>query len=212
MTTATNTTQELYTIHLIRHGFSVGNRDELYAGHTDVPLTDEGRAELREFRSSLPYPRGDRYFHSDLSRAAETMEILYPEVREKKAMVKFRELCFGNLEGQPNEAFDVHVFFENWLLERDQGFEEESLAAVSARGVEACYEVLRELREHQEHTAVVTCHAIVTRSIIHAFEKGDVRQFFSFPAANGKGYSLFFRYQPEAVNSFEFVKAEGLFQ
>lgn len=212
MTRADGLQNDLYTIHLIRHGFSEGNRDELYAGQTDVPLTDEGRAELRELKEIHQYPIGDRYYHSDLCRARETMEILYPEATEKKALSKFREVHFGTLEGKPNEACDVYEYFRNWLLEKDQGYEEETLAQISQRGIEGCYEILKELHENESRTAVVTCHAILTRSIIHGLDKGDITKFFDFPAANGKGYSLYFRYQPEAEHSFEFVKVEGLFQ
>ena len=67
----------LFRYVFVRHGFSYGNQEHLLAGHTDVSLTDWGRAELRRLRRSCAYPQTQSYYSSDLSRCTETFHILY---------------------------------------------------------------------------------------------------------------------------------------
>ena len=41
-----------FKLHLIRHGMTEGNLKGLYIGSgTDIPLCDEGRAQLQELKS-----------------------------------------------------------------------------------------------------------------------------------------------------------------
>ena len=54
-----------FKLHLIRHGMTAGNLQGLYIGSgTDIPLCDEGRAqlnELKELRSdAYDRPRGHK--------------------------------------------------------------------------------------------------------------------------------------------------------
>ena len=46
-----------YKLHLIRHGLTAGNLQGLYIGSgTDLPLCDEGRAQLEELKHRFTYP------------------------------------------------------------------------------------------------------------------------------------------------------------
>ena len=43
-----------FKLHLIRHGMTAGNLQGLYIGSgTDIPLCDEGRAQLKELKERL---------------------------------------------------------------------------------------------------------------------------------------------------------------
>ena len=46
-------------IYLVRHGITTANRDERYAGTWEVPLSEEGEAELKRFAESglIPNPK-----------------------------------------------------------------------------------------------------------------------------------------------------------
>ena len=44
-----------FKLHLIRHGITAGNLQGLYIGSgTDLPLCDEGRAQLADLKEGLP--------------------------------------------------------------------------------------------------------------------------------------------------------------
>ena len=68
-----------FKLHLIRHGLTSGNLQGLYIGSgTDIPLCDEGRAQLAELKERFEYPQVDTVFSSPLMRAVETANILFP--------------------------------------------------------------------------------------------------------------------------------------
>ena len=68
-----------FKLHLIRHGMTAGNLQGLYIGSgTDIPLCDEGRAQLKELKERFEYPQVDTVFSSPLVRAVETANILFP--------------------------------------------------------------------------------------------------------------------------------------
>ena len=47
-----------FKLHLIRHGMTAGNLQGLYIGSgTDIPLCDEGRAQLNELKERFEYPQ-----------------------------------------------------------------------------------------------------------------------------------------------------------
>ena len=46
-----------YKLHLIRHGLTAGNLQGLYIGSgSDLPLCDEGRAQLKTLKKDFDYP------------------------------------------------------------------------------------------------------------------------------------------------------------
>ena len=54
-----------FKLHLIRHGMTAGNLQGLYIGSgTDIPLCDEGRAQLNELKERFEYPQVDTVFSS----------------------------------------------------------------------------------------------------------------------------------------------------
>ena len=89
-----------FTLHLIRHGLTQGNLDGLYVGGgTDLPLCDEGRAQLEELCGRFEYPQPQLVFTSPLLRATQTADILFPAAR-KLAIDQLREAGFGVFEGR----------------------------------------------------------------------------------------------------------------
>lgn len=80
------------TLYLVRHGESEANAAGRYAGQTDSPLTERGRAQAESVADALADVRIDRVVSSDLSRARDTAEAIarthgltvevFPELRE----------------------------------------------------------------------------------------------------------------------------------
>ena len=62
-----------FKLHLIRHGMTAGNLQGLYIGSgTDIPLCDEGRAQLAELKERFEYPQVDTVFSSPLLQSPPT--------------------------------------------------------------------------------------------------------------------------------------------
>ena len=81
-------------IYLLRHGLTSYNAEKRYQGQRDIPLSAEGRAQLRraDFSPSTVYI-------TPLCRTRQTAEVLFPEANliEVKDL---QEMCFGRFEGR----------------------------------------------------------------------------------------------------------------
>jgi broad specificity phosphatase PhoE len=82
---------------LIRHGPTDWNADRRLQGHTDVPLSEEGRELVSSWRVPPPVD-GYRWVSSPLQRASETAELL--GARDPALEPRIIEMHFGEWEGR----------------------------------------------------------------------------------------------------------------
>ena len=91
--------------YLIRHGESTANRNGLYAGQTNVPLTEEGRRQAYALARRFAGVRLDLIVASDQQRSLETARILAEHhAAQVKVDPRFRECHFGLWEGLSYDA------------------------------------------------------------------------------------------------------------
>lgn len=88
-------------VFFVRHGQSEANLKKIYAGQSDVPLTEQGRAEAAGIIPILAPYKFDRVYTSDLSRAIETQEIALPGVKADVNSPLIREFDVGSIVGLP---------------------------------------------------------------------------------------------------------------
>lgn len=103
-----------YRISMLRHGRTKGNDQGLYIGKTDLPLTEEGKEELRDLYASYEYPRVHRVYSSPLERAVQSAEILFPDT-DITIAEDLREMDFGVFEGLPAEELVKLDSYKKWL-------------------------------------------------------------------------------------------------
>ena len=105
-----------YKLHLIRHGLTQGNLDGLYVGSgPDLPLCEQGRADLLDLRARFAYPQPDTVFCSPMRRAVETAEILFPEAGKKMVVQDLREMAFGVYDGRKVQELVKDPDFARWM-------------------------------------------------------------------------------------------------
>ena len=105
-----------FKLHLIRHGITAGNLQGLYIGSgTDLPLCDEGRAQLADLKERFDYPQVDTVFSSPLLRAVETANILFPGAAHQFTVHDLREAGFGKFEGRPVKELVHDEDFKKWI-------------------------------------------------------------------------------------------------
>ncbi len=85
-------------IALLRHFPTAWNADRRFQGQTDIPLTDESRAELRTLALPAPW-NAAQIVASPLSRARETAEILAGG-RGVTLDARLKEIAYGDWEGR----------------------------------------------------------------------------------------------------------------
>ncbi len=100
---------------LIRHGITEGNARDLFYGATDIPLLQEGEAELRRLSSEHDYPTANHYYTSPLYRTQQTLKILYGDV-PYTVVENLREFNFGDFEMRPLEGdLEQDPAFTAWI-------------------------------------------------------------------------------------------------
>jgi len=85
---------------LVRHGSTAWNQEGRIQGHTDTPLSDEGRDQARALSVALAGVEINAVYASDLSRAMETARLALGD-RDVPicATGALRELAYGEWEG-----------------------------------------------------------------------------------------------------------------
>ena len=94
--------QNTRRIWLVRHGLTEWNTRQRFCGHSDIPLTAQGRVQARWLARWLQEEKISTIYTSDLARARETAEIIASR-RAQAVPVKvspaWREIDFGAWEG-----------------------------------------------------------------------------------------------------------------
>lgn len=98
-------------VYLTRHGLTAGNAAKQYIGAgTDIPLSREGIALLKK----QPPRTAERVYTSDMLRARQTAEILYPAA-QRLEYPELREMHFGSFEGKNWQQLQHDADYSAWL-------------------------------------------------------------------------------------------------
>jgi broad specificity phosphatase PhoE len=118
------------SVVVVRHGETEWSRANRHTGHSDIPLTEEGRAQALRLHSVLSAWTFAAVFTSPLSRAAETCALAgYGDVAV--ADPELMEWDYGEYEGKTLE--EIRRTHPGWRLFRDGVVGGEALSAVAAR-------------------------------------------------------------------------------
>ncbi len=119
---------------LVRHGETAWNRTGQHTGHTDLPLTDDGRAQADTLGPRLAGYGIERVVASPLARARETAEragLGLPLELDPDLM----EWHYGRAEGRTKA--DLRAELPGWDIWRDGPPDGEPIAALVARAERA---------------------------------------------------------------------------
>lgn len=181
-----------YTIHLIRHGITAGNKEGRYIGSTDLPLSEAGANRLKALAAKYPYPRAAAYFCSPLKRCTQTLKLLYPEA--KPILIDgFRECDFGEWENKTAKEIAANdPAFARWIS--GQGKEVtppggESGGAFMQRTCAAFEKIVKGLMTSGVTSAVIVAHGGTLMSILSAYGLPRAK-FYDWMTESGFGYSM----------------------
>lgn len=108
----------MHQIYLARHGQSTWNTERRWAGHADVPLTDEGREQARMASTALAEIGFERITSSSLQRARETASIIANELELPllAPVENFNERHYGELSGLTSPEIEARWpdFMAKW--------------------------------------------------------------------------------------------------
>lgn len=197
---------------VIRHGYSLTNKDKRYTGQTDVPLDQIGhlQAEAAARYIAKKY-KVDAIYSSDLCRAAETARPLSERLSlpiQKDA--RLREYFMGEWEGmgfaEAKEKFSetaAALKNEPWRVRYDGG---ESVDEVFMRIRDFMEEILR---ENEGKTVAVFSHGGAIRQIFRYAMHWPCERFAEIPHFANASISEF-EIDGEAARAVFISKTEHL--
>ena len=179
-----------YRLSIIRHGRTEANANGTYIGVTDLPLSDEGKEEIKEKFESNDYPKVQKVYSSPLLRCTETAEIIFPD-RELEVIDDLREMDFGDFEGiSVSDLVELEAYKE-WLK---GGMDNsppngESLREMIMRSFNALQEILKDMmKEGLTHCGVVT-HSGIIMNMLSCFGLPKMKPM-EFATEVGEGYEI----------------------
>ncbi len=87
-------------LYIVRHGESETNKNGLWTGWLDVPLTEKGMRDAESAKAVLSGIKFDKVYSSDLLRAKQTCEIALGNI-PYETLPLLREVNVGNIAGKP---------------------------------------------------------------------------------------------------------------
>ena len=180
---------DMITINFIRHAQTKGNASGLITGQTDTPLSKEGIKEVKQFIDEGFYPDADLVFASDLSRAVDTANIIYPKNNIVISEV-LRETNFGPFENVLIRE-GIEPFYKLFMRDIQHG-NMETYSSLKERAEKGLKMVLEALREENKTTASVIAHGGLLRMMHHIFTETPVDVYRDTNFSNGRGFIVSF--------------------
>lgn len=200
---------------MIRHGITEGNQRRLYYGNTDIPLAEEGVAELTQLAASGIYPDSENadYYTTGLMRTEQTFGLIYGD-KPHEALPKLKELNFGRFEMMCYEELKDRDDYQEWIsgdmikvgppggesngefyMRIKNGFEEflktHELKVLSMR------------HKAEDALSVIVCHGGTISVIMETLYPGEKDNFYQWIPDPGHGYVLTFE-DGKVVNADKF--------
>lgn len=174
-------------IILLRHGETIWNKERRLQGCHDIPLSPEGREQIRRTGHHLAqrFQKVDRILTSPLLRARESARIVAEELHyTPEAILQaplFIERNFGAGEGLTYE--------EALAMYPDSDYPGmETLEDLCGRAQEA---VNRCVEDYPDQTILVVAHGAIIKAILVALTKGRITYFDETVWINNGSYCLF---------------------
>ncbi len=157
-------------ILLIRHGETEWNREEIFRGRADVPLSERGREQARLLAEALRNQPIRAVYSSPLARARDTAasvaQALGLEVTIDERMI---DMSFGDWEGRPRAEVEREQpgLYQTWLAEPARFLAPggESLPDVVARAWPALQEIAA---DKPDDCVAVVSHRVVCKQLLCA--------------------------------------------
>lgn len=192
-------------ICLIRHGITEGNKNRLYYGFSDIPLAEEGIAELTRLAESgiYPYDEDADFYTTGLRRTEQTLSIIYGE-KKHSHIGEMREINFGSFEMKSHDELKGSEDYKIWRSDRSGKLAPpggESLEGFSGR-VLTGFEILKKqhrlkelsMRHSQKNAlSVVVCHGGSISAVMNSIYPGGGENFYRWIPDPGHGYILTLR-------------------
>lgn len=166
-------------VFLVRHGATVLTAEDRFAGETEVPLSDEGREQVRRLSQRLAGEPINAVYASPMGRTVETARILAePHGSEIRPHEGLREISHGEWEGRTRAEVE-QIFPEAYTKWEEDPFSfapegGETGLSVTARALPALLSIVA---AHTGCHILVVSHKATIRLLISSLLGFDPRSY-----------------------------------
>lgn len=179
-----------YTIHLIRHGMTEGNKVGRYVGSTDAPLFEDGISEIKALKEKYDYKKPMLFFSSPMKRCIETLDLIYGENGIDVMTVDgLRECNLGDFEGKTAEQLIDSAEYMDWVQHGAAPPNGESNKDFATRVCTAFVDTVREILKTGKTESVICAHGGVIMTILAVYGLPE-RKMTDYMANNGRGFTI----------------------
>jgi broad specificity phosphatase PhoE len=166
-------------IFLVRHGATVLNADDRFAGSTDVPLSDQGRLQVTRLSARLEAAPITAAYSSPMRRTLETAAVVAaPHGLAVTTVDALREIDHGRWEGERRADVQREYPDEYAAWERDPytcaPLGGESGVHVLERALPALHDIVQ---RHAGGSVLVVSHKGTNRLMIASLLGFDIRGY-----------------------------------
>lgn len=189
-----------YKIYLFRHGQSYHNRDAIFSGWLDTPLTKVGIEHAKIIALGLKKKKIEAAFHSHLSRSKATLkEVLkyHPECKKIIEDDRMIERSYGKFQGMSHYAFvkkygfnKYRVIHRNYAARAPGG---ESVKDVERRVLSFIKDLFAFIKKNKVNVAI-SASGNSMRPFRRYFERASIKEMMSWELP----YDNYFEYSVKA--------------
>ena len=166
-------------IYLVRHGATVLSAEDRFAGRTDVPLSEEGRNQVRRLAARLAKEPIAAFYASPMGRTMETARLaIAPHNVGVTPIDGLREIAHGRWEGKTREDVEREFPEEYKRYEHDPfSFAPvggESGLQVTARALPALLEIVE---KYCDQRILIVSHKATIRLLLSSLLGFDPRKY-----------------------------------
>ena len=159
----------MLVIYFIRHGESVGNKENRFRGRHDFDLSDNGINQAEALKNELSDISFDRIYTSPLMRAKKTAEIISRDRAEVISSEEMINVSLGSWENQIKDDIKNKYpeLWNTWLTAPEElNFEGmETFAEVQRRSYQF---IMQLVPRHPDQTIAIVSHRAVLKPLFAA--------------------------------------------
>lgn len=188
----------LPTIFIFRHGQSEDNKDFIFSGWRDSPLTQIGIEQALKLSEKLRNKKIDMLISSPQSRAIDTMKYAISKnekAQELKIQIdnRIKERGYGDLQGK--SKLTVQLENPELLHKIRRTFDYcpkhgESISMVCVRVADFCNSIIQTMKKYRINVAV-SCHGNSIRGFRRFFENLSDEQTAAIETPLGQDYAAY---------------------
>ncbi|OGB66028.1 MAG: hypothetical protein A2Y94_14620 [Caldithrix sp. RBG_13_44_9] len=191
-------------IYFIRHGESVGNKEERFRGRCDFELNENGLKQAEALRQELARVEFSAVYSSPLQRAFRTAQIMADSRAPVIEAAGFTNIALGAWENQPKAYISQKYpeLWQIWLTRPEKLVFDglETLPMVQKRAYQALHELIA---RHPDGKIAVVSHRAVLKPLFAAM-LGMSEPYFWKIQLDTASYSLS-EYRPERGFTFTVI-------